>query len=101
LIIKTKYILNKFKDNNTFLIFYKMDIKIKMNNYLENDIKIDNIKFQKMLLLFNAIEEGWSIKKKNDSYIFSKNHEGKKEVFEDNYLNKFMKTNFDIKSFIS
>jgi len=78
-----------------------MDIKIKMDNYLENEIKIDNIKFQKMLFLFNAIEEGWSIKKKNDSYIFSKNHEGKKEVFEDNYLNQFMKTNFDIKSFIS
>jgi hypothetical protein len=78
-----------------------MDIKIKMDNYLENNIKIDNIKFQKMLFLFNAIEEGWSIKKKNNSYIFSKNHEGKKEVFEDNYLDKFMKTNFDTKSFIS
>jgi len=79
-----------------------MDIKIKMDNYLENsNTKIDNIKFQKMLFLFNAIEEGWSIKKKNNSYIFSKNHEGKKEVFEDNYLNKFMKTNFDMKTFIS
>ena len=45
-----------------------MDIKIKMDNYLENDnIKIDNIKFQKMLFLFNAIEEGWSIKKKSGS----------------------------------
>ena len=73
-----------------------------MDNYLENsNTKIDNIKFQKMLFLFNAIEEGWSIKKKNNSYIFSKNHEGKKEVFEDNYLNKFMKTNFDMKTFIS
>jgi hypothetical protein len=79
-----------------------MDIKIKMDNYLENsNTKIDNIKFQKMLFLFNAIEEGWSIKKKNNSYIFSKNHEGKKEVFEDNYLDKFMKTNFDMKTFIS
>ena len=78
-----------------------MDIKIKMDNYLENNIKIDNIKFQKMLFLFNAIEEGWSIKKKNNSYVFSKNHEGKKEVFEDNYLDCFMKTNFDIKSIIS
>ena len=79
-----------------------MDIKIKMDNYLENNnIKIDNIKFQKMLFLFNAIEEGWSIKKKNNSYVFSKNHEGKKEVFEDNYLSQFMKTNFDMKSVIS
>jgi len=79
-----------------------MDVKINIDNYLENNnLKIDNIKFQKMLLLFNAIEEGWSIKKKNNSYIFSKNHEGKKEVFEDNYLDKFMKTSFDMKSVIS
>ena len=78
-----------------------MDIKIKMNNYLENNIKIDNIKFQKMLFLFNAIEEGWTIKKKNNSYIFSKNHEGKKEVFEDNYLDQFMKSSFDMRSVIS
>jgi hypothetical protein len=79
-----------------------MDIKIKMDNYLENNnIKIDNIKFQKMLFLFNAIEEGWSIKKKNNSYVFSKNHEGKKEVFEDNYLDQFMKSSFDMRSVIS
>jgi hypothetical protein len=79
-----------------------MDIKINMDNYLENNnLKIDNIKFQKMLLLFNAIEDGWTIKKKNNSYIFFKNHEGKKEVFEDSYLNKFMKTNFDMKTIIS
>ena len=73
-----------------------------MDNYLENNnIKMDNIKFQKMILLFNAIEEGWSIKKNKNSYIFSKNHEGKKEVFEDAYLTQFMRTNFDIKSVIS
>ena len=80
-----------------------MDIKIKIDNYLENNnnIKIDNIKFQKMIFIFNAIEDGWSIKKKNNSYVFSKNHEGKKEVFEDNYLDQFMKTSFDMKSVIS
>lgn len=79
-----------------------MDIKIKIDNYLENNnIKIDNIKFQKMIFLFNAIEDGWSIKKKNNSYVFSKNHEGKKEIFEDNYLDQFMKTSFDMKSMIS
>ena len=72
-----------------------------MDNYLENtNIKIDNIKFQKMLFLFNAIEEGWSIKKKNNSYVFSKNHEGKKEVFDDNYLNQFMKASFDMRTVI-
>ena len=81
-----------------------MDIKLNLDPLkdLENDdFKVDVIKFQKMIFLFNAIEDGWSIKKKNNSYIFSKNHEGKKEVFEDNYLDQFMKSSFDMKSVIS
>ena len=57
---------------------------------------IDSMKFQKMVLLFNSLEEGWTIKKKDDSYIFTKKHEGKKEVFEDAYLLRFMKTNLDL-----
>ena len=81
-----------------------MDIKINLETLkdLENEnIKIDVIKFQKMLLLFNSIEQGWSVKKRNDSYVFTKNHEGKKEVLEDAYLLKFMKTILDVSKFIS
>ena len=54
-----------------------------------------------MLFLFNTIEQGWSVKKQNNSYIFKKNHEGKKEILEESYLSKFMKTNFDISKVIS
>jgi hypothetical protein len=81
-----------------------MDIKINLESLkdLENDnVKIDVIKFQKMLLVFNSIEQGWSVKKRNDSYVFTKNHEGKKEVLEDSYLLKFMKTNLDLSRFIA
>jgi len=56
-----------------------MEIQININDYLENkNIKIfdntdvDNIIFQKMLLLYNALDEGWCIKKRKDSYIFTK-----------------------------
>jgi len=80
-----------------------MDIKINLDSLkdLENDIKIDSIKFQKMLLLYNSIEQGWSVKKQNDSYVFYKKHENKKEVLEDSYLLKFMKTNLDLNKFFS
>jgi hypothetical protein len=81
-----------------------MDIKINLESLkdLENDnVKIDVIKFQKMMLVFNSIEQGWSVKKRNDSYVFTKNHEGKKEVLEDSYLLKFMKTNLDLSRFIA
>jgi hypothetical protein len=81
-----------------------MDISIHLNSLkdLENEnIKVDAIKFQKMLLLFNSIEQGWSIKKRGDSYVFTKSHEGKKEVLEDSYLLKFMKSSLDLNKIIS
>jgi hypothetical protein len=76
-----------------------MEFKINLDSLkdLENEnLKVDAIKFQKMLLLYNSIEQGWSVKKKGDSYVFSKNHEGKKEVLEDAYLLKFMNINLDL-----
>jgi len=81
-----------------------MDLKINLESLkdLENEnIKVDVIKFQKMILFFNSIEQGWSVKKRNESYVFTKTHEGKKEVFEESYLKKFMNTNLDIIKLIS
>lgn len=75
-----------------------MDIEIKVENI---DIEIDKIKFKKMIFLFNALENGWSIKKKKDSYIFTKNHEGKKEIFDEEYLALFMKENTNINNILS
>lgn len=57
---------------------------------------INPIMLHKMAFLYNALENGWCIKKKNNAYIFTKNHEGKKEVYLDNYLKRFMKENFEI-----
>ena len=65
-----------------------------------NNVKVDTIKFQKMLLLFNSIEQGWTIKKRKGSYIFTKNHENKKEVLEELYLLNFMKSNLDLNKII-
>jgi len=81
-----------------------MDLKINLEslkNLEISDLKIDTIVFQKMLLLYNSIEDGWCIKKKNGSYVFTKNHENKKEVFNDSYLLKFIDTNLDINKIIS
>jgi hypothetical protein len=81
-----------------------MDIKVNLDSLkdLENsDFKVDVIKFQKMILLYNAIEQGWSVKKRNEAYVFIKQHENKKEVMEDTYLTKFMKTNLDLTKILS
>jgi len=68
-----------------------MDIEIDINNN-----KIDCILLQKMIFIYNALEKGWTIKKKKNLYVFTKNHEGKKEVLLENYLKKFMMENLDI-----
>jgi len=67
-----------------------MDIQIKINNA---NLNIDKQKIHKMVFLFNALENGWSIKKINKEYIFSKNHEGKREVYNEDYLENFIKDN--------
>jgi len=81
-----------------------MDLKVSLETLkdLENDnVKVDVITFQKMILVLNSIEQGWSVKKRNGSYVFTKSHENKKEILEDTYLMKFMKTNLDLNKIIS
>ena len=70
-----------------------MDIDLSEDNPSK---KIDFITLQKMVFIYNALDKGWTVKKNNNSYIFKKNHEGKKEVFLDDYLKHFMTENFNI-----
>ena len=50
----------------------------------------------KILFIFNALEDGWSIKKRDGKYIFSK-HKGKiKEIYLDNFLNNFITKYFNL-----
>lgn len=54
----------------------------------------DDTELYKMNFIMNALENGWSVKKRSDSFIFSKKHGGKKEVFKKNYLETFIQENF-------
>ena len=83
------------------MVILMMDIDIKITHNNEQlDLEVDKIKFQKMVFLYNALDNGWSIKKRNDSYIFTKNHEGKKEIFDEQYLSIFMKENVNINNIL-
>jgi len=54
----------------------------------------------KMIFIMNAIESGWTVKKNKDSYVFTKKHENKREVFMETYLEKFVMNNLSTKSFV-
>jgi predicted RNA binding protein YcfA (HicA-like mRNA interferase family) len=56
---------------------------------------IDNRTLQKCVLIMNALESGWSVKKRKGSYVFSKKHEGRKEILRDGYLAKFLEDNME------
>ena len=51
----------------------------------------------KTKFIMNALENGWRVEKKDNRYIFTKKHEGKKEIFMDDYLESFIKVNLGMK----
>jgi hypothetical protein len=57
---------------------------------LPSNIQMDRKQFQKMVFITNALDQGWSVKKSQDSYIFTKKHEGRREIFRENYLENFI-----------
>ena len=56
--------------------------------------KLEKPTLRKLLFISNALDQGWSVKKQDESYIFTKKHENKREVFKENYLENFLLTNF-------
>jgi hypothetical protein len=86
------------KKNNSYIL-KKNGCKIIICEgiYIQpNRITEDNDSLKYILnFLYNVLNNGWTIKKSNDNYIFIKNHEGKKEIFSNNYINTFIKDNFN------
>jgi hypothetical protein len=56
-------------------------------------IKMSWVHFKKMTFIMNALDQGWSVKKEDDKYVFSKKHEGKREIFREDYLRTFIESN--------
>ena len=68
-----------------------------MINTIENKDDVNGMVLQKMKFIMNALNNGWTIKKEKTKFIFTKPHEGKKEIFSDTYLLTFMEECFDQK----
>jgi hypothetical protein len=58
--------------------------------------QIDFITMQKMVFIFNAIQDGWCVRKSKNKYVFTKGHGGAKEVYLDSYLKQFIADNLDL-----
>lgn len=71
----------------------KLQILMEIENKTQK-LDIDNLEIQKMLFIYNALEDGWKIEKEKNSFVFNKPHEEKKEYFTDDYLKEFIKKHF-------
>ena len=69
-----------------------------MNISISEETSIDFITFKKMSFIFSSLNNGWTIKKRGEKYIFSKKHEGKKEIWLDDYIKRFIIENIDMDS---
>ena len=93
--LQTKVLPNKKKEDiiplHEGILTLKMLIengKMDINKELKNDIYL-------MIFLMNTLENGWSIRKKNDNFVFRKKHENQKEIYSDEYLVNFLKSNMN------
>jgi len=66
----------------------------KLDVPTDQNIQLTKSQYKKMIFIQNALEQGWSIKKSQDSYIFTKKHENRREIFQENYLETFLVSNF-------
>ena len=62
---------------------------------IPDNIKMDRKHFQKMMFLNNALNDGWTVKKSAENYIFTKKHENKREIFQEKYLENFIISNLN------
>jgi protoporphyrinogen oxidase len=110
--ISSKDVLNKDKSN---IESYDINKKQEIKNKKKEDIiplkqgilalkeRIDNGKMDAnkelkneiyvMIFLMNTLDNGWSVRKKNNNFVFRKKHNDKKEIYSDNYLVNFLKSN--------
>lgn len=61
---------------------------------------ISKKEFQKLLFISNVLDNGWTVKKQDHQYIFTKKHENKKEILEENYLEQFILENNNLDTFL-
>jgi hypothetical protein len=74
-----------------------MDLQIILNcNNKSQKLKIDNLQIQKMLFIYNALENGWKVEKEDEKFFFKKPHEDKKKYFTDEYLKEFIQKQLSI-----
>ena len=72
------------------------------NEQVPSSDNLNIIEFQKMIFIYNALKDGWSVKMiNNGKYEFKKSKSNiKKELLLEDYLNKFIEYNLNINNIL-
>lgn len=73
------------------------------NNSIENEIwkeekdrnNDEKIRYYKMLMIYNAIDDGWTVRKVNGVYKFNKRNEDRDEMLKEGHIDKFLKESIE------
>ena len=68
----------------------------KINIELDNFEPPDFLTSRKMFFILNSLNDGWTIRKQNNNFIFTNKHEDRKEVMTEGYLKEFIVKNYRI-----
>lgn len=60
------------------------------------DISISHKKMKQMIFIMNCLENGWTVKQRGEKFVFKKKHENKEEIYDDNFIDKFVSENSNI-----
>jgi hypothetical protein len=74
---------------------------MSLQSSTNTSIQLDKKYFQKMFFIHNAVEQGWTVKKNEESYIFTKKHDNRREIFQSDYLEKFIQKNASLDTMIT
>ena len=53
-------------------------------------LHVDSASAARMQFVDTALDNGWSVRKRNDKYVFRKKHNGHTKVFEESFLTEFI-----------
>ena len=82
------------------ILFSKLFLMPTLHSDIPKKLDVDVIQLHKMAFVYNAVNDGWKVEMRDGKYVFSKRHEGKKEIYLDSYLETFVSNNVDISKVI-
>ena len=71
-------------------------MEVERSENMTKQFKMERKTFIKMKFIYNAIQDGWTVKKRDENFVFQKKHEGKQQIFEPEYLESFIETNMKL-----